>query len=162
MNEFDEVYNKYFKDVYCFILNLSKDSHIAEDITQETFFKAMKSIKSFEGRCSIKSWLIQIAKNTYFDYLKKENKYDLNTNIESNIDKSIESLILDKESSFYVHTIIHNLDEPYKEVFTLRVFAELSFLQISKLFNKTESWARVTFHRAKKKIQIIIKEESHE
>lgn len=162
MNEFDEVYNRYFKDVYYFILNLSKDSHIAEDISQETFFKAMKSINNFEGRCSIKSWLIQIAKNTYFDYLKKENKYDLETEVDKHGEVSIENLIMDKECNFYLHTIIHNLEEPYKEVFTLRVFGELSFLQISKLFNKTESWSRVTFHRAKKKIQTIIKEDNYE
>ncbi|MGL5329896.1 MAG: RNA polymerase sigma factor, partial [Peptostreptococcaceae bacterium] len=103
MNEFDELYNKHFKDVYYFIVNLSKDSHIAEDITQETFFKAMKSIESFEGRCSIKSWLIQIAKNTYFDYLKKENKYDLYTEVEKHGEVSIENLIMDKECNFYLH-----------------------------------------------------------
>ncbi|MGL5329540.1 MAG: RNA polymerase sigma factor, partial [Peptostreptococcaceae bacterium] len=90
------------------------------------------------------------------------NKYDLDTEVEKHGEVSIENLIMDKECNFYLHTIIHNLEEPYKEVFTLRVFGELSFLQISKLFNKTESWSRVTFHRAKKKIQTIIKEENYE
>ncbi len=128
---------------------------VAEEITQETFFKALKSIDKFDGKCKLYVWLCQIAKNTYFSYSTKQKK------ILSTTDKTqeysdaidIENLLVVKERAIEIHKILHELEEPYKEVFTLRVFGELSFLQIGNLFMKTESWARVTYHRAKKKIK---------
>ncbi|MDF2858703.1 MAG: hypothetical protein K0Q87_4554, partial [Neobacillus sp.] len=96
-------------------------------------------------------WLCQIAKNTYFTYLKKEKtqKYD----IEETYFDNLEQQLINKESAFQIHKLLHTLDEPYKEVFTLRLFGELSFTQIAELFEKTESWARVTYHRAKIKLR---------
>jgi RNA polymerase sigma factor (sigma-70 family) len=157
--EFENIYNQYFRDVYSFLLSLSRNEKVAEEITQETFFKALKSIDKFNGNCKINVWLCQIAKNTYFTYLSKQKRYDNTENVGEKITKdSIEAMILSKEETFRIHQVLHCLDEPYKEVFTLRVFGELSFKQISQLFEKTESWARVTFHRAKQKIQNKLKE----
>ncbi|MGL4913109.1 MAG: RNA polymerase sigma factor [Romboutsia sp.] len=153
INEFDKIYNQYFKAVYLFILKMSKDSNIAEEIAQETFFKAMSSIDSFKGNCKISSWLFQIAKNTYFTYLKKQERYIHKTKDYEERCTNIEESLLDKEKSFYIHKILHSIEEPYKEVFTLRVFGELSFMQIGLLFGKSENWARVTFYRAKQKIK---------
>lgn len=159
MAEFESIYSQYFRDVYSFVLSLSRNEKVAEEITQETFFKALKSIDKFNGNCKINVWLCQIAKNTYFTYLDKQKRYDTDDIREKTSENSIEAMILNKEETFRIHKVLHCLDEPYKEVFTLRVFGELSFKQISQLFEKTESWARVTFHRAKQKIQSMLKEE---
>lgn len=147
------VYDKYFKDVYKYVLSLTQDQNLAEELTQETFFKAVKSIDKFDGRCTLFVWLCQIAKNTYFTHYQKSKRY---FSIEEHVLEStecFEQVLLDRESAFEIHKVLHKLDEPYKEVFSLRVFGELSFQQIGLLFNKTESWARVTYHRAKLKIQ---------
>lgn len=160
MTEFESIYSQYFRDVHSFVLSLSRNEKIAEEITQETFFKALKSIDKFNGNCKINVWLCQIAKNTYFTYLEKQKRYDTYELPELISENSIEAMILNKEETFRIHRVLHCLDEPYKEVFTLRVFGELSFKQISQLFEKTESWARVTFHRAKQKIQTMLREEN--
>lgn len=154
MTDFNDLYNEYFKDVYRYAISLSKNELIAEEITQETFFKALNSIDTFNGKCKIYVWLCQIAKNTYFSYLKKEKRYDYHANIVDILyDGSLEESLSHKETSFEIHKCLHALEEPYKEVFSLRLFGELSFAQIATLFGKTESWARVTYHRAKLKIK---------
>ena len=150
--EFEEVYKQYFKDVYKYVLSLTRDEHTAEEITQETFFKALKSIEQFDGRCKLYVWLCQIAKNTYFTSRQRTTKG--NELIEEpRPDDSLEERLLNKETFFEIHKILHTLEEPYKEVFSLRAFGELSFRHIGELFGKTESWARVTYHRAKMKIK---------
>ncbi|SET15572.1 RNA polymerase sigma-70 factor, ECF subfamily [Natronincola peptidivorans] len=154
MTELEEIYNNYFKAVYFFIYSLSKDKHIAEDLTSETFIKAIKSIESFKGNCDIKVWLFQIAKNSYYSYIRKhKNLIDLDSVPEKKDDFDIEKLVFSSEESMKIHEILHNLSEPYKEVFSLRVFGELSFRQIGSLFGKTDNWACVTFHRARNKIR---------
>ncbi|MGE7921523.1 RNA polymerase sigma factor [Viridibacillus sp. NPDC093762] len=158
MTEFESIYNQYFREVYSFVLLLSRNEKIAEEITQETFFKALKNIDKFNGKCKLNVWLCQIAKNTYFTYLDKQKRFDTDEIPEEN-QNSIEEMILNKEETFRIHKVLRCLEEPYKEVFTLRVFGELSFKQISELFERTESWARVTFHRAKRKIQDLLREE---
>ena len=151
MTDFQEVYDLYFKDVYKYALSLSRDPDIAEEVTQETFFKALKSIDSFRGQCRLYVWLCQIAKNTYFTYAGKQAKAAGEQELSSG--ETMEEKLLTKETAFEIHKLLHNLPEPYKEVFSLRVFGELSFSQIGELFGKTESWARVTYHRARLKIK---------
>jgi len=154
VTELEELYTNYFKDVYFFIYSLSENKHISEDITSETFIKAIKSIDSFKGNCDIKVWLFQIAKNSYYSYIRKhKNLLDLDSVPEKEDDFNIEKSVLSSEESMKIHEILHNLSEPYKEVFTLRVFGELSFKQIGILFGKTENWACVTYHRARNKIR---------
>ncbi len=151
MSDFQEVYDLYFKDVYKYALSLSRNPHIAEEITQETFFKALKHIDSFRGQCRLYVWLCQIAKNTYLTDLQKRSRSA--PQWEEATEDSLEEGLLTKESAFEIHKALHRLPEPYKEVFSLRVFGELPFSQIGELFGKTESWARVTYHRARLKIK---------
>ena len=154
MTDFNEIYSLYFKDVYKYVLSISRDEMIAEEITQETFFKALKNIDRFDGKCKLYVWLCQIAKNTFFTYRKKEKYHEDLTEVENIlVESTIEQCLLSKESIFNIHKELHSLDEPYKEVFMLRVFGDLSFSQIGSLFEKTESWARVTYHRAKMKLK---------
>ena len=155
-NEFEKIYEEYFLDVYKFSLALCKNKELAEDITQETFYKAMKAIKSFRSDCKLRVWLCQIAKNIYFDKLK-EDKFLTEEVKEFASDNSLEQKLVDKESVLKIHKQLHNLKQPYKEVFSLRIFGELSFSEIAELFSKTESWARVTFYRAKNMIMEELK-----
>ncbi|PKM67322.1 MAG: RNA polymerase subunit sigma [Firmicutes bacterium HGW-Firmicutes-2] len=164
MTELEEIYNNYFKDVYFFIYSLSKDKHIAEDLTSETFVKAIKSIESFKGNCDIKVWLFQIAKNSYYSYIRKhKNLIELDSVPEIKDDFDIEKSVLSSDESMKIHEILHNLSEPYKEVFSLRIFGELSFRKIGSLFGKTDNWACVTFHRANNRIREEMRndDESH-
>lgn len=154
MTEFEEIYDNYFKDVYLYIYSLSGNKHMAEDITSETFMKAIKSIDSFKGTCDIRVWLCQIAKNSYYSYLRKEKKLvSIDSFPDQEDDLNIEKKVCAREESMKIHEILHSLNEPYKEVFTLRVFGELSFKQIASLFGKSDNWACVTYHRAKNKIK---------
>lgn len=154
MTELESLYRAYFQDVYLYILSLSKDEHIAEDIISEAFIKAIKSINTFKGDCDIRVWLCQIAKNCYYSYLRKNKKIIYTDEEPENISEiNIEQSIVSKEDSIKIHEILHKLKEPYKEVFSLRIFSELSFREIGYLFGKSENWACVTYHRARKKIQ---------
>lgn len=153
VEDFQQVYTQYFQDVYKYMLSLCRNPDIAEEITQETFFKALQSLDSFRGQCKLYVWLCQIAKNTYLTHCKKSKR----TEEKNQEDDSIEDALLQKETAFQIHQILHVLPEPYKEVFSLRVLGCLSFAQIGVLFGKTENWARVTYHRARLKIKEEIK-----
>lgn len=153
MRDFDIIYTEYFFRVYKFTLVLCKSSELAEEITQQTFFKALKNINDFNEKCNIGTWLCTIAKNTYFDYLKKHRNVSSYFEFTS-LNNYIEEQFFDKETAMEIHKILHKLKEPYKEVFWQRTFGELSFSQIGILFDKSENWARVTYYRAK----IMIKE----
>ena len=155
MEDFDKIYADYYSEVYKFVLTLCQNPTLAEEITQESFFKALKSIDSFNGNCKLSTWLCKIARNTFYSYTKKHNRqvdYPLDAILS---DENIEEQFADKEIAYAIHKVLHKLNEPYKEVFWLRIFGELSFAQVGALFEKTESWARVTYYRAK----IMIKEE---
>lgn len=158
MTDFGEIYKDYFTEVYRYVLSIAQNEAIAEEITQETFFKALRYIDQFNGTCKLYVWLCQIAKNTYLTFLKKQKHMTPHTSRDFQVEPSnIESDYLDKEMTQRFHISLHNLKEPYKEVFTLRVFGELPFLQISELFGKTDSWARLIFFRAKKQLQEELK-----
>ena len=159
--DFTRLYQEHFQDVYRFLLSLSRDEAIAEEMTQETFCKAFQHIDGFRGQCKLKVWLCQIAKNTYFSYTQKEKRRRSFSLLEQQTAvENVEEYVLQAESLLTLHQALHLLNEPYKEVFTLRVFGELPFSQISGLFGKTESWARGTFYRAKQKIQQRLEEVS--
>lgn len=156
--EFENIYQIYFKDIYYYMLSLSKDKHIAEDITSETFLKAIKSIDKFRGDTKLRVWLCQIAKNEYFSYLRKNKKVDFRKDLDDIIEKEeadlFEKDIISNEGFIKISNIIHSsLKEPYSEIFRLRVYDELSFREIGNIFGKTDNWACVTYHRARKKIQ---------
>ncbi len=165
MTEFDKIYKTYFSDVFLYIKKLSGDDDLAEEITSETFFKAMRAIDKFRGDSDIRVWLCQIAKNTYFSYLKKHARWieieDLDR-LDAQISLNPEENMIVQDKAMRIHSHLHNLPEPYKEVFMLRVFGELSYKQIGKLFSKTENWACVTFYRAKNKIVEQMEDQSHE
>jgi len=152
--DLEQIYKDYFSVVYRYILSVSKDSLTAEEITQETFFKALKAIDGFRGECSIRVWLCQIAKNCWYDHVKQRSRQAGMDELDET-QTALEQDFLSPLESKEAHRILHAMKEPYKEVFSLRVFGELAFSDIAELFGKTDSWARVTYHRAR----MMIKEE---
>jgi len=158
VTDYREIYTKYFSDVYKYMLALSRNEAIAEEVTQETFFKAMRHIDDFNGSCKLYVWLCQIAKNTYISLYQKQKRSIPGAGPElPEAATDLEKDYLDKEAVKRLHVLLHNLNEPYKEIFTLRVFGELPFSQIGELFGKTDSWARLIFYRAKKQLQEELK-----
>lgn len=155
MKEFDLIYDEYFQDVYKFILSLSKNVQITEDVIQDTFIKALKNVTKLRDDTKIKPWLFQIAKNTYISYVSKNIKNISIDEIEIASTRNEELDILNKDTVKRVRKLLHKMKEPYKEIFYLRVFADLSFKEIAEIFDKQEAWARQIFHRSK----IMIKEE---
>lgn len=151
--DFEQIYSEHFSGVYKYVLSLSQNEAIAEEITQETFFKAMRNIDKFNGTCKLYVWLCRIAKNTYFSLYRKRKRHvsSLDANLPAETD--IETDYLDRDATKRLHVLLHNLSEPYKEVLTLRIFGELPFSQIGELFGKSDSWARLVFYRAKKQLQ---------
>lgn len=153
MTEFEKIYRTYFDDVYLYIRRLSGDENIAEEITSEAFFKAMRGIGGFRGDCDIRVWLCQIAKNCYYTYLKKAKRTNSIDDMElpdlPSEESTVEEQCIRREEAARIRAALHNMSEPYKEVFMWRVFGELSFKEIGQIFGKSENWACVTYHRAK-------------
>ncbi|MEE0264562.1 MAG: sigma-70 family RNA polymerase sigma factor [Acutalibacteraceae bacterium] len=151
----EEVLCAEYSAVFHYVLSLCRNESEAQDITQEAFLKALKASDKYAGESSLYTWLCAIAKNLWLNKCKKykhEVIPESENFLESSNTQSLEDLLVDRDMTMYVHTILHSLEEPYKEVFSLRVFGQLSFVDIAKLFGKTDSWARVTYHRARKLI----------
>ena len=162
MQELDRIYLDNFKKVYRYILSLSGDPHLAEEVTQETFFKALQKIDKFRGDCSLTTWLCRIARNQYLNQVSRQsrNREITKQHPPETVDEnSAEKELLRKEQVSEMIAALQRLDEPYKEVFSLRMFSELSFKDIGAMFGKNDSWARVTYHRARLKIKEELKDE---
>ena len=154
MLSIEEMYKEHAQKVYSFIFSYTRDADLSEEITQETFVRAIKSINRYNGECKISVWLCQIAKHILYQKFyksKKENWVELDNNIEFSI-QSTEDLIIDSENKKAIYKSIQLLDGLTKEVVYLRLTGELSFREIGEILGKTENWARVTFFRGKSKI----------
>ena len=154
VESFDQVYEEYFEQVYRYILSISQNQNLAEEITQETFYKALRSLDKFRGESSLKSWLCAIAKNIWLSGQRKKKAEpieEVDTIADTSIDPE-ESIML-KDQSMHIHMLLHEIDEPYREVFTLRTLGQLSFGDIGDIFGKSANWACVVYHRARAKIK---------
>jgi RNA polymerase sigma-70 factor (ECF subfamily) len=149
----EKLYNTYYMRVFSFAMTLTGDRLRAEEITQETFFRAISRQSGFRGESDEATWLCAIARNLFLDEKRRQNKTEQMPGEIPSKEKSLEQLTVDRDSSFRIHMALHALEEPYREAFELRVFGELSFREIGTIFGKTENWARVTYHRARLKLQ---------
>ncbi|MDE6993495.1 MAG: sigma-70 family RNA polymerase sigma factor [Lachnospiraceae bacterium] len=152
-NEFEKLIREHWAVVYRFLLSLCGDAALAEELTSETFYQAYLHIDRFRGECRPETWLCQIAKNALY----RENKRTKRTvpweqNDRATEEAGILEQLVKKEQALNIYRHIHELDDPYKEVFMLRILGELKFKEISAVYGKTESWAKVTFYRAKNKL----------
>ena len=155
----ERLYEAFYMKVFSYVMTLAQNQDDATEITQETFYRAISTKKAFRGESDSYTWLCAIAKNLFIDETRRKSKLADEPEKElQDTGKSFEKSLTDSDFSIRVHRVLHVMDEPYKEVFQLRVFGELSFREIGSIFGKTETWARVTYHRAK----ILIKERMEE
>ena len=147
--KFEEIYTEYFSDVYRYMLRLSGDDHVAEEITSEAFFAALSSLDKFRGESEVRVWLCGIAKNCYYQYLKKKKPIvsidDDGINEIHDDSSDVTEHAADRSHAEQIRRILHSIPDPYREVFMWR--------EIGKLFGKTDNWACVTYHRAKNMIK---------
>ena len=147
------LYEAHYMRVFSYVMTLAADRACAEEITQETFFRAFARQSEFRGDANEVTWLCAIAKNLLIDEKRRQGRHEAIPEELPDQAKSVEQAAEDRDSSFRIHLALHALDEPYREVFELRVFGELSFREIGMIFQKTENWARVTYHRARIRLQ---------
>lgn len=157
MQNIEDIYKEYFEVVNKYLFCLTHSNDIAEELTQETFYRAVKKIHTFKGNCKIQVWLCQIAKNLWYDEVKRNKKYkDMDICDESIIStEDTEKTVLSNDEKIDLFRKMQFLDEKTKEVIYLRLTGELSFKEIGNVLNKTENWARVTFYRGKQKLKEV-------
>jgi len=147
------LYETCYMRVFSYLMTLAGDRSLAEELTQETFFRAFARQRDFRGESDEVTWLCAIAKNLFVDEQRRMNRHgEIPDNLPDQ-SRGVAKTVEDRDSSFRIHLALHGLEEPYKEVFELRVFGELSFREIGTIFARTENWARVTYHRARIKLQ---------
>ena len=152
---FEQIYLQYYKPVYAYLMTLCQNEELAAELTQETFFRAVRSAEQFREGSDLRAWLYTIARNVFLDQARRKR------NTEIQLPRELPGVTLtealeDREEALRLHCLLHGLEEPYKEVFHLRVFGELPFGDIARVFGRTESWARVTFYRARMKMKEAI------
>ena len=153
MLDFEMVFRENNQFVFRFLMKLCGDVSLAEELTQETFFRAYMNLSALRNEEKVAVWLCQIAKNTYFAWFNEQKrKQPISQPISANSTLDLAELFEEKELAGRAFSVLHALEEPYKEVFMLSVFGGLSLKDISAMFGKSESWARVTYYRAKQKI----------
>lgn len=156
MSGFQEIYETYSRPVYRFLLSLTRNETIAEDLLQEVFYKALLHIDRFEGRCSLYTWLCQIGKNAWLKECRK-HKYSGVCPVEEVADMAIdlptpEEQVIQREERMSVRQAVLRLSDPYKDVFILHAYADVKLKEIAEMYGKSEAWARVTYYRAKQQI----------
>ena len=149
----EKLYETCYMRVFSYAMTLAGERTQAEEITQETFFRAFSKQSEFRGESDEVTWLCAIAKNYWLDEKRRGKRTEAMPEEMTDSETGPEQAAVDRDSSFRIHMALHQLEEPYREVFELRVFGELSFREIGMIFSKTENWARVTYHRARLKLQ---------
>lgn len=158
MQDIEQIYKEYFETVNKYLFCLTHNNDISEELTQETFYKAVKKINTYKGSCKMSVWLCQIAKNLWYDYCRKHKRI---VNIEENelfdiqAIENVEEQVVSNDEKILLYRKMQKLDEKTREVMYLRITGELSFKEIGLILNQTENWARVTFYRGKQKLKEV-------
>ena len=159
MTEFETIYRTYFRDVELYLRAICHDELLAEELTEQVFFQALKALPKFRGDCDIRTWLCAMGRHCYLSHLRKtKHSEDIDKLQIPDPRQTIEEQVFDKAQAMAIHRVLHDLPEPYKEVFSLRIFGQLSFEDIGSLFGRTANWACVTSHRARQKIRDIMED----
>ena len=151
--QYEKMYEACYMRVFSYAMTLTGERTQAEEITQETFFRAFSKRNEFRGVSDEVTWLCAIAKNCFADEKTRQGRHEELPEEVPETGMGIELTVVERDTSFRIHVALHDLEEPYREVFELRVFGELSFREVGMIFGKTENWARVTYHRARLKLQ---------
>lgn len=156
--DFEQTYQEYQQMIQAFLLRLCGNAHLAEELTQETFYQAFRHWDDFRGQSSVSTWLCTIAKRLLYNTVRKKELLPLEEATNASADDVTDALV-QSDRKMAAHRLVHRLPEPMREVFTLRTFGDLSHAQIGSLFGKSDSWARVTYYRARQMLQTMAKEE---
>lgn len=158
MQDIEKIYEEYFETVNKYLFCLTHNSDISEELTQETFCKAVKKINTYKGECKMSVWLCQIAKNLWYDQCRKNKKF-VNTKeselLNMQVLSSLEEQVISNDEKIRLYKKMQKLDAQTREVMYLRITGELSFKEIGIILNKTENWARVTFYRGKNQLKEV-------
>ena len=158
MQDIEKIYEEYFETVNKYLFCLTHNNDISEELTQETFYKAVKKIDTYKGECKMSVWLCQIAKNLWYDECRK-NKKVINTEEKDLLNiqalDTIEGQVVANDEKISLYKKMQTLDNKTREVMYLRITGELSFKEIGIILNKTENWARVTFYRGKNQLKEV-------
>lgn len=162
MEDFEELYRQYAKQLLRYLVCLSGDRQLAEELLQETFYQAINSIFRFKGNSKISTWLYQIAKNVYLKHVTKARKrrtasLDDIANIAS--PDLLDAALIKEQQTSHLTAALNKLDDPFKEIICLHVFNELSFKEVGELFSRSEGWARTTFYRGKLQLRAFLSDE---
>ena len=155
MQSMDEIYKQFAKTVYKFLMARTCNPDLAEELTQETFYQAIRSIDKYDYSCSISTWLCAIAKTKYLEYIRKHPTYEDIFELDSKLPESssTETVCLQNLERMEILQKLHSLPEPFREIIYLRIFGNLSFSEIGKIMGKKENWARVNFYRGKERLR---------
>ena len=157
MQTMEEIYQQYAQTVYRYLLSLTRDPDLAEELTQETFFQAIRSIDRFDGSCKLSTWLCAIAKRMLLTWRRKHPAQE-ELDEAAGVMTSAETEVLQQQGRMELLRQMHGLPEPGREVMYLRIFGGLSFAEIGQVLGKSENWARVTFYRMKEKLRKEVSE----
>lgn len=157
MKEFERTFAEQYPVVRKFLLRLSGDEELSEELTQETFYQAMRRWKEFRGECQLSTWLCGIAKRQYFQWRRKPPPMPVEQLPDNG---EFDDPLADKEQRLTIHRLLHALPEPYREVVTLRTFGELSHEEIGSLFGKSAGWARTIYYRGRQQLNHMWREEN--
>jgi RNA polymerase sigma-70 factor, ECF subfamily len=159
VEDFEELYHLYSKQLYKYLLYITRDTYLAEELLQETYYQALKSIFRFKGDSKVSTWLYQIGKNVYFKHLsrvKKEQLTTINKTKELTYPNTPDIVFEEKEESINLVKALYKLKEQSREIILLRTFDELSFREIGDMLSQSEGWARINFYRAKLQLKDIL------
>ena len=155
MESMNDIYQQYAKSVYRFLMSKTRNEDLAEELTQETFYQAIRSIDKFDGSCKLSTWLFGIAKNQFFNYSRKnpvlQDISEYQEELES--DEKVDDKVITSFERVELIRLLHKCPEPYREVLYQRIFGNLSFREIGEVLGKSENWARVTYYRGKEKLK---------
>ena len=157
MQKMDEIYQQYAQTVYRYLLSLTRDADLAEELTRETFYQAIRSIDRYNGSCKLSTWLCAIAKRVLLTWRRKHPAQEEMTE-DAGLAASAEAEVIQKQGRMALIARMHELPEPGREVMYLRVFGGLSFAEIGEVHGKSENWARVTYYRMKEKLRKEVSE----
>ena len=161
--DFEQTYLEYQQMIHAFLLRLCGNAHLAEELTQETFYQAFLHIDRFEGRSSLYTWLCCIGKNAWLHECRRRSRYADTPYEELKLEAPAptpEEATLRREQTQRLRQAVLELEDPQREVFILHAYGGLKLKEIAALHQKSESWARVTYFRARKTIQEVLSDET--
>ena len=160
--DLERLCEEYYRMIYGYLMTLTGgEVWLAEDLTQETFLRAIKNINRFKGRSKISTWLCQIAKYSFYQYLSKKDRVkevDFEDAGDIPDEMLLEEAYIREEENERLYRSIAGLDPDTRKVLLLRIKGELSFREIGELLERSDNWARVTFFRGKQRLALALGE----